>query len=55
MDKAINHFCESLICWSYDNGIFYISGRDIACMIVGFLVCLILVMIGVSYANRNKR
>lgn len=55
MDKAINHLFESQLQWYYDNGIFYINGRDVIWFFIGFLTCLILVMIGVSYANRNRR
>lgn len=33
---------EEFLTWNQDTGIFYISGRDIICMIIGFLVCLIL-------------
>lgn len=39
---AINHYFETLMAWHIDNGVFYLSGRDIACAIVGFIVCLIL-------------
>lgn len=42
---AVNHLFESQMQWSYDNGIFYISGRDIIAGIIGFLVCLVLWMI----------
>lgn len=42
MGDAINYYFESLICWNIDTGIFYLSGRDIGCAVVGFLVCLIL-------------
>lgn len=33
---------EEFICWYIDTGIFYLSGRDIVFMIVGFLICLML-------------
>ena len=41
-DNAINRYFESLMAWYIDTGIFYLSGRDIACAIIGFLVCLII-------------
>lgn len=33
---------EEFLAWHIDNGIFYLSGRDIICMVIGFIVCLIL-------------
>lgn len=41
-DNAINRYFEGLMAWCIDTGIFYISGRDIACMILGFLICLVI-------------
>lgn len=42
MGEAINHYFESIICWCIDLGTFYLSGRDIVCMIIGFVACLVL-------------
>ena len=42
MGDSINHYFESIVCWSIDTGIFYLSGRDIVCVIIGFLICLVL-------------
>lgn len=33
---------EEFMAWHIDTGTFYISGRDIIGMIIGFLICLIL-------------
>ncbi len=44
MGSEINHFFESKMQWSYDNGIFYINGRDIICVITGILFGIVLVM-----------
>lgn len=45
MGEAINHFFESQMQWFYDNGIFYINGRDIACILFGICVGLLMVLI----------
>lgn len=45
MGEAINHFFESQMQWFYDNGIFYISGRDIACILFGICAGLLMVLI----------
>ena len=59
MGQAITHFFESKLAWSYDNGIFYINGRDIMCFITGFLACCIVVSVIMSisdkYAKAKKR
>jgi len=33
---------EKLCAWSFDNSIFYVSGRDILCVIVGLLIATII-------------
>lgn len=38
MGDAINHFFESQMQWYFDNGIFYINGRDIVCIITGICI-----------------
>ena len=30
--------CEAQLQWYYDNGIFYINGRDVVCVITGILI-----------------
>ena len=55
MGNNITHFFESLICWNIDTGIFYLSGRDIAWMIVGFLSCLVLWMALEGVKNNVRR
>lgn len=35
---------EKFCAWSFDNGIFYVSGRDIMCVMVGalaFAICML--------------
>lgn len=45
MGEAINHFFESCMQWYFDNGIFYINGRDIICIILGVNIGLLIVLI----------
>ena len=40
----INHFFEIQLQWFYDNGIFYVNGRDIACFIAGISAGIIFVL-----------
>ena len=44
MGEAINHFFESWLQWSFDNGIFYINGRDIICIMAGVCLGIIIVL-----------
>lgn len=37
----ICEYLEKFCAWSYDNGVFYISGRDIYCLITGFLIAFV--------------
>ena len=34
----LNKMCEAQLQWYYDNGIFYINGRDVVCIITGILI-----------------
>lgn len=52
---------EEFMAWHIDTGTFYISGRDIIAMIIGFLFCLILWALfdgkeihGTIHRNENK-
>lgn len=45
MGEAINHFFESWMQWYFDNGIFYINGRDIVCIILGVNIGVLIVLI----------
>lgn len=45
MGEAINHFFESQMQWFYDNGIFYINGRDIVCILLGICIGLLIMLI----------
>lgn len=56
MGEAINHFFESQMQWSFDNGLIYINGRDITAFIIGFLVCWLIIAIGeLLYGTENRR
>ena len=48
MGEQINHLFESQMQWSYDNGLIYINGRDVVAFIIGFCVCIV-VMLTISY------
>ena len=41
MAAAVNHLFESQMQWYFDNGVFYISGRDIVCIILGINIGII--------------
>ena len=55
MGEAINHFFESQMQWSFDNGLIYINGRDVVAFIIGFLVCWLMFAIGELYGTKNRR
>lgn len=56
MGEAINHFFESQMQWSFDNGLIYINGRDVTAFIIGFLVCWLIIAIGeLLYGTENRR
>lgn len=40
--NLFNETFEEFICTFWDTGVFCVSGRDLVCMIVGFLTCLLL-------------
>ena len=40
--QQIGAYFESLFSWEINKGIFYINGRDVGWLIVGFIICLIL-------------
>ena len=50
----MNHFFESLLQWSYDNGIFYINARDIGFFVVGVSFSLLIHLIYLSIKFRNE-
>ena len=41
MGEYINHMFESQMMWVYDNGVFWICGRDIVCIILGITIGII--------------
>lgn len=53
MGEAINAFFEHLLCWSYDNGVVYFSGRDICCIITGFMISVLMVLIICSFLRKE--
>lgn len=42
----LNQMCEAQLQWYFDNGIFYINGRDIVCLITGTLLGILIILIG---------
>ena len=46
----INHFFESQMMWKIDNGVFYLTGRDVACMIAGICMGIIFALL-IQYAK----
>lgn len=40
----LNQMCEAQLQWYYDNGIFYINGRDVVCIITGILIGILFVL-----------
>lgn len=55
----LNQMCEAQLQWYYDNGIFYINGRDIVCVITGILIgilfALLYELLKYLTEERNKR
>lgn len=45
MGEFIQNMFEAQMAWNYDNGIFYINGRDIVCILFGICVGLLMVLI----------
>lgn len=41
----INMMFESQMAWSFDNGIFYFSGRDVVAIMIGLVAGIILMLI----------
>ena len=39
--EAINHFFESQMQWYFDNGVFWICGRDIVAIMIGICIGII--------------
>lgn len=52
--NAMNQFFEAQMAWHYDNGVFYISGRDIACVIAGICIGIIFAYL-IQYAKYLER
>ena len=48
MGDFINHMFESQMQWYFDNGLIYFTGRDIIAFVMGFLSCIIILMIRAS-------
>lgn len=53
--KNLNVIFNNFMAWEYSNGIFYITGRDIICLITGAAFMLVIwLTIAAVNANRNK-
>lgn len=55
MGDSINHFFESFMQLSYDNGVVYLNGRDLIAFLIGFFTCLFIVLIVMSFSNKRSR
>ena len=42
--QTINQFFDEIASWTYQNEIFYISGRDLICILIGVLISIITVL-----------
>ena len=47
MGEAIELYFDSVMQWSYNDGFFYITGRDIICIITGLFLGIVIMGIGV--------
>ena len=45
LGKGINHFFEIQTQWFYDNGVFYINGRDIVYILIGINIGIVFVLL----------
>ena len=52
MEQLMQNF-EKFNAWSYDNGIFYFSGRDIYCILIGVLISIITVLLVWSLIGKD--
>lgn len=43
MEKFMQNF-EKFSAWSYDNGLFYFSGRDVYCILLGVFIAIVSVL-----------
>ena len=53
LEKLMQHF-ERFCAWSYDNGIFYFSGRDIYCILIGVLISIITILLVWSLIGKDE-
>lgn len=47
MGEAIELYFDSVMQWSYNDGFFYITGRDIICLIAGLFLGIVIMGVGV--------
>lgn len=47
MGEAIELYFESVMQWSYNDGFFYITGREIICFITGLVLGTVIMGVGV--------
>lgn len=53
----LNQMCEAQLQWYYDNGIFYINGRDVVCLICGTCLGILIMLIDmlINYIINERR
>lgn len=49
----ISQFFENFEAWEFNNGIIYITGRDIICMVTGILIGILLILTVEICINRT--
>lgn len=52
--QTIDTFFDTLTSWSIDNSTFYISGRDLFCIIIGVLISIITVLIVWALISKDE-
>lgn len=58
MEEVYEQFFIGVMEWSYRNGMLYITGRDIICIITGILIGIVLMGLAASiddYIERRKK
>lgn len=51
MKEQITDYFNKLFGWVIDTGLFYLTGRDVGFLLIGFLICLVL---WGAFATRSK-
>lgn len=58
MGETLEQYFTGAMQWSYNNGILYITGRDIICIITGLLLGIVLMSIAIvidDYIERRNK